>query len=144
MTLFTSVKRLPKQNRTLVKTAIAYLMMAIFCFVFQQVYNLFGHGVTSAALSLIFLYPLLAGVLPFFLLSLLLPQAGKLANARFSFNCYHSGIATLTVGSLLQGIFEIAGTGSPYTVLFLLIGSLFVLIGLVGFAIALRRHSLIA
>lgn len=74
-------------------------------------------------MTYMFLFPLLGGVIPFMILWLrgyprITERSGDPARAgnqyRFFFNSYNSGIATLTVGSLLTGILEIAGTASPY------------------------------
>ena len=51
---------------------------------------------------------------------------------RFSINAYNSGIATLTVGSTLQGVFEIAGTSSPYEMVFAVVGIAFLIAALGG------------
>lgn len=104
------------------KTALVYLFVAGFCIFFDRIYALFGHGVFSAHMSLMFLYPLLGGALPFFLLGRLLSRPGEVALKRASFNCYNSGIAALTVGSLLRGVFDIAGTSSPYCAVFSICG----------------------
>ncbi|MCX5999452.1 MAG: hypothetical protein NTU41_07625 [Chloroflexi bacterium] len=55
---------------------------------------------------------------------------------RFVTNVYSSGIATLTVGSLLRGIFDIAGTSSPYQPVFVVAGVLMVLVGAVCYVAA--------
>ena len=96
------------------RTVIVYLCFSIFAFVVNKVYALFGHGVSSAAMTWMFLYPLLGGGLLYLLLGLLLPRLNRLVGYRLFYNSYNAGIALLTVGSLLQGIMEIAGTSSPY------------------------------
>ena len=120
------------------KTAISYGAVTISCILFAKIYGLFGHGVTSSAMSLMFLFPLLGGLLPFLLLWLIgLPKMqdenadpARLANQyRFFYNSYNSGVATLTVGSLLSGILEIAGTASPYLIAFTIGGWLMLAIG---------------
>lgn len=107
---------------------LVYLAAATFCIVFDEIYALFGHGVRSAAMSLMFLYPLLGGTVPFAGRWLQLrqrPDHGATAEpfGRLAFNSYNSGIATLTVGSMLTGVFDIAGTTNPYLVYFRLIGA---------------------
>lgn len=122
MTLYTSDTDKPKRSAQFRKTAIVYLAVTVFCVIFDRVYALFGHGVFSASMSFMFLYPLLAGVLPFLLLWLFAPQADKVKYYRLFYNCYNSGVATLTVGSMLNGIFEIAGTSSSYVIVFTVCG----------------------
>jgi hypothetical protein len=46
---------------------------------------------------------------------------------RVSYNAYNSGVATLTVASALEGVLEIAGTSSPYTLLLALVGMTFII-----------------
>lgn len=93
---------------------MVYLAITVFCIIFNQIYALFGHGVHSPFMTLMFLFPLLGGVLPFLILSLFVNDPYEIKGYRFSYNCYNSGIAALTSASLLHGIFEIAGTDSPY------------------------------
>lgn len=57
-----------------------------------------------------FLYPLLLGFLP----CLLIAKIGLSAPSTLAAHLYHFGIATITTASILQGILEIAGTGSLY------------------------------
>jgi hypothetical protein len=82
-----------------------------------------------------FLYPLLGGALFYFLLERLKPDMTRFAPFRFGYNSYNSGIATLTVGSFLKGILEIAGTDSPYLVFFTIIGWLFIAVGVIVFVL---------
>jgi len=73
-----------------------------------------------------FAYPLLGGVAVYLL-------AGAISKTRvpgrFAVNAYNSGIVTLTVGSMLKGIFDIAGTSSPYQPVFVVTGWLMLLAG---------------
>lgn len=89
---------------------------------FSQVYALFGHGVRSIAMSLMFLYPLIGGTLVYFLLDALSPQVAGHKRFRLLANLYNSGIATACIGTLLQGVFDIAGTASSWTVLYKAVG----------------------
>jgi hypothetical protein len=78
-----------------------------------------------------FLYPLIGGALLFTALRFLIPQAAGHRYYRLFFNCYNSGIAALTVKSLLEGIFEIAGTSSPYLTAFTVCGWAMLITGLI-------------
>lgn len=118
--MFTSGRR-PRSPRAL-KTALVYLLISGLCVLVNYVYSLYGHGVSSAAMSLMFLYPLLGGALVFALVWLLMPGAQQVPHYRLSVNLYNAGIAALTVGSLLKGVFDIAGTSSPYIVAYRLAG----------------------
>jgi hypothetical protein len=120
---------------------IIYAAVTVFCVAFDKIYALYGHGVYSDSMSLMFLYPLLGGVLVFLLLSLFIPRAGYPEHYRFFCNCYNSGIAALTLGSALNGVFEIAGTSSSYLIVFIVCGCVFSLAGLLGFLIELIRYG---
>ncbi len=128
-----------KPNRQPLKTALVYLGVSALCFLVDKVYALYAHGVASPAMTLLFLYPLLGGSLVFLVLGLVQPWAAAVPRYRAAYNLYNSGIATLSTGSLLQGIFEIAGTSSPYTVLFYVAGGLLIAAGVIGFGIGERR-----
>ncbi|SDN75654.1 hypothetical protein [Acetanaerobacterium elongatum] len=122
------------------KTMLVYLAISVFCIVFDRIYALFGHGVYSASMSLMFLYPLLGGALPFLLLWQFAPQEDSVSHYRLYYNCYNSGIAALTVQSLLNGIFEIAGTASRYLIVFVVCGWVMVAAGLVLYLMGLYRY----
>ncbi len=133
-TLFSSDKH-PIRNRRLLKTALSHLGISAFCILIDRVYTLFGHGVSSASMSLMFLYPLVGGTAVFMLLWLYRAAPERMPRYRASYNLYNSGIATLTVGSMLNGVFEIAGTNSPYITVFWAAGWLLAGIGSIGLII---------
>jgi hypothetical protein len=121
-----------KRGRRAKKAAIVYLILSILSIAFDRLYALCGHGVRSASMSLMFLYPLLGGTLSFMLLWFFSPEAEDRNHSRLFFNLYNSGVAALTAGSLLQGVLDIAGTSSPYIVAYRLLGWLLVGITLTG------------
>ena len=111
------------------KTGITYLILTVVTVIIEKIYRLFGHGVTSPAMTWMFLYPLAGGLL-IYLVSR--TKIGIVDAERFrSFsNLYHSGIATLTVASFLKGVLEIAGTDSVYLPYFYIVGFGMVLFGI--------------
>lgn len=129
MILYISAINNSKQKRQSLKTAVVYLAVSVFCVIFDQVYALFGHGVRSASMSFMFLYPLIGGVL-IFLLQLFIFPAVSDGSYRFFYNSYNSGIAALTIKSMLYGIFEIAGTSSSYLTAFAVCGWMMIITGL--------------
>ncbi len=131
-----------KKSRQAGKTAIAYLAVSVFCIIFNQIYAIFGHGVSSPSMTLMFLYPGLGGSLPFLLLWLFVPEADRVKSYRLFYNSYNSGIAALTLGSLLNGIFEIAGTSSAYSIVFTAAGWAMLLFGLAAYLLRLYEKSL--
>lgn len=126
------IKLKGQQNR-IRKTAVVYFVLSLVAIGVNYIYGLFGHGVHSAAMTWMFLYPLLGGTLFYFLLDRLNSGMTRFVAYRFGYNSYNSGIATLTVGSFLKGILEIAGTNSPYLVFFTIMGWLFIAVGVAIF-----------
>ena len=102
-----------KLNR---RTSRRYFGLFLFMIVFSAVYESQSHHVLSLWMICLPLYPLLLGVLPFYALRRRIPDG-------WSRQLWHCGVATAMAGSCLTGIFEIAGTKMPYTVLFLLVGT---------------------
>lgn len=124
------------------KATLIYLEAAALCILFDRVYALFGHGVSSAAMTFMFLYPLLGGALPFGVCwAAKLHIARPVRCRRLLFNTYNSGVAALTVASALTGVFEIAGTSSPYTVWLTAAGAALCAFGAIGFLIGLLRRN---
>ncbi|MCC8127903.1 MAG: hypothetical protein LIO92_11005 [Clostridiales bacterium] len=95
------------------RNAGIYLVVTAFCVIFYLIYNQFSHGVHSPYMTFLFVWPFCLGAVPSFLVWKIptLPRQG-----RISANLYHSGVAAVTVSSLLRGIFDIAGTASDYQV----------------------------
>jgi hypothetical protein len=104
-------------------TVKIYVFTILFCIVFNYIYSLFGHGVSSPFMSYAFIFSLVLGVVGFIVLGQL-----NLHN-RIAYNLYNAGIATLTVGSILRGIIDIAGADTTYPVYYFLIGAVLVVIG---------------
>ena len=105
-------------------------MLTLLTIVIAKVYGLFGHGVTSPSMTWMFLFPLIGGVAGYSSFRSFLPKNVKANDFRSFSNLYNSGIATLTVGSFLQGILEIAGTNSVYVPYFYVIGAALLVAGL--------------
>lgn len=94
----------------------SYIAGTAFTAVFAAVYNHFGHGVRSLYMDFAWIWPA-AGCLAALILNFLkrpFPEPGRVFLA--------CGTATLTAGSVLQGIFEIAGTNSPFVPVFFAAG----------------------
>lgn len=113
-------------DKGMAKTGFVYLLVSIFCALFGAVYESFSHEVYSYFMLYAFMFPLVGGVLPFFGLAF-----GKFPlSDRISRNLYHSGVATLTVGSLFKGVLEIYGTTNGLVLAYWIIGGIFCLSGL--------------
>ncbi|MBC3888386.1 hypothetical protein GH810_08695 [Acetobacterium paludosum] len=123
--------KIKNHKKKILKTSLIYLVLSLSAIIINYVYGLFGHGVHSSYMTWMFLYPLLGGAILYLLIFLLVPDIARIVEYRMFYNIYNSGIATLTIGSLLKGIFDIAGTSSVYIAVFYAIGELFVAVGLV-------------
>lgn len=122
------------------RTAARYLFAAAVSAVFSAVYEAFSHGVYSAFMIWMFLWPLLGGAIPFGILA----RCRRLPKPPRRSRClYHSGIATLTVGSCMTGIFEIYGTTSGYVAVYWVAGFALAIAGLLCYAwtCAVRRAA---
>lgn len=119
------------QGKHFIKTIVTYLILSVIAIVVNKVYAIFGHGVSSAAMTWMFLYPLLGGALFYLLICGFANKIIKFTGYRLFFNIYNSGIATLTFGSFLQGIMEIAGADSIYLVYYYVVGGLLIATGLI-------------
>ena len=105
--------------------AVLYLLLSIFTVIIDNLYAYFGHGVRSDSMTFMFLYPLLGGTVLYFLIDVIMPDVKRKRGYRLFLNLYNAGIATLTTGSFLNGILEIAGTDSPFTIVFFITGWIF-------------------
>jgi hypothetical protein len=115
------------------KTAAIFLAASLFCVIVNLIYGRYGHGVHSDHMTFMFGYPLLGGAAVYLLIGAL-PKAWL--PGRFAINAYNSGIATLTVGSALRGVFDIAGTSSPYQLVFTIAGIAMISLGVLGYFVA--------
>lgn len=82
-----------------------------------------------------FLYPLLGGALYLYILQF------KIKINRFFINIHNSGIATLTIASFLQGVFEIAGTNSAFLIYYKYIGFLFIIYGFIYLCLLTKKNK---
>lgn len=120
-------------KRQMGKTGFVYLLASLFCIFFGAVYEYFSHEVYSGFMIYAFVFPLAGGALPFLALAL---YGGRRLPGRASRNLYSSGIAALTVGSLMEGALEIYGTTNDILRVYWVAG-----VGLVGAAIFIHLIS---
>lgn len=120
-----------KQSKHFRKTILTYLVLSLFAIVINKVYGIFGHGVSSPAMTWMFLYPLIGGVLFYFLIYGFAKKIINFNGYRLFFNIYNSGIAALIFGSFLKGVMDIAGADSIYLVFYYVVGGLFIIVGLI-------------
>lgn len=111
-----------------------YLLVSIVCAAFGAIYELFSHEVYSYFMLYAFLFPLICGTLPFFVLAcsrVRLPD-------EIACKLYHAGIAALNVGSLFTGVLEIYGTTNRLTAVYWIVGAGLVVCGVGKYLFSLR------
>lgn len=81
-----------------------------------------------------FVFPLVGGWLPFFGLSFTRLENAPSLHSRY---LYHAGIATLTLGSIVQGVLDIYGTTNQLQPVYWYVGAVFVGAGITAFAVDL-------
>lgn len=113
--MFTSDTERMDAVRRWLKADAAWTLL---CAVFSAVYEAFSHDVISLWMVLLFLFPLLGGVLPaaICLKRNRAPQAMPLA-------LWRSGTAILGVGSCIRGVLAIYGTTSNYQMVYWVAGT---------------------
>lgn len=89
-----------------------YLLLSLFAWIFNFVYSLFSHGVTSGFMANIYLV-LLIGAVFYFLLHQI-PGVRRRPLYRVFVNTLNTSVAVLVVGMALRGIIDIAGSSSQY------------------------------
>lgn len=109
------------------RTGFLYLFISVFCILFGAVYEYFSHEVYSYFMLYAFVFPFIGGVLPFFWIAF----EQRPIPDRASRNLYHSGIASLTIGSLFKGVLEIYGTANRLVSVYWVLGTLFLLTGII-------------
>ncbi len=105
-------------DRSCATLALRDLLATALIGVFGMVYEHFGHGVYSAFMACAFLIPLLGGALPCLVHAL----HGRRPWPVWAVRLHHWGLATLTVGSLFQGVLEIYGTTNRLVLVYLIVG----------------------
>lgn len=101
----------------------------LFCILFSSVYNRFGHGIISIYMNGMFFIPLLLGAIPYGIDLFFIKKWGKVRGAMYAYNL---GVLTWTMGSMLKGIFQIAGTASSYIAIYWFAGAILIMIGIGG------------
>ena len=114
------------------KLILIDLFAALFCAVFGAVYERFSHGVYAYGMIYAFAFPLVLGVLPLLLITMLRAPYPN----RFARSVYHAGIATLTVGSLVSGALEIYGTTNPLTLVYWIAGGVLTALGAAAYLVS--------
>ncbi|MEA5038262.1 MAG: hypothetical protein VB086_00330 [Clostridiaceae bacterium] len=109
-------------KQALRRSARNYLLFAVFCGIFSTVYEHFSHGVYSPFMVCLFGIPLLGAAAPW-LISLI----GRRAPSRTVCALWGCGVATLSAGCCLRGVFDIYGGSAPLLWVYWIAGGVFVL-----------------
>ncbi len=126
-------------NRTFIKIAFYYLLISIFTACFGAVYEAFSYGVYSYFMLYAFAFPLAGGCLPFFILGLW--HHDKKMPPALCADLYHSGIATLTVGSVIRGVLDIYGTTNYLLNYYWIAGIILIFSSILGYFIVHRANE---
>lgn len=109
-------------RKHIAKTGYVYLLVSLFCALSGAIYEYFSHDVYSGYMVYAFMFPLAGGALPF----LSMAQLCRKLPGMFAMKIYHSGIATLTLGSIITGVLEIYGTTNVLVKFYWYIGLLLI------------------
>jgi len=112
------------------KTALVMLGFSVFTFVFHKVYAHYSHGVDSASMQSMYLTLLVLGAIFYSVLGFIKPDITRLSGYRGFTNLYNMGLATVVTGQLIQGIVEVAGTGSKYIRFYYVVGTTAMCLGI--------------
>ena len=125
-----------EDSKKIMMPAAIYAGVTLFCAVFSIIYNIFAHGVHSPYMTWLFVWPLVLGVAVEIVAGIIRQKTDGGRVADIAECIYNSGVAALTVSSMLRGIMDIAGTGSVYQVWMLYAGTVMAAAGAVIFAVA--------
>ena len=117
-----------------VKRSVMYFCISMFCAVFGGIYEIFSHGVYSNYMMYAFLFPLIGGTL----YNLILYSLRLRLQRGLSLIFYNTGIAALTIGSIVRGILDIYGTDNILANVYRYAGVVFVFLGVVFYALDRR------
>ena len=128
--MYTSVNKDVKNK--FVKRSVMYFCISIFCAAFGGIYEIFSHGVYSNYMMYAFLFPLIGGAL----YNLILYCFSRLSLQRgLSLIFYNTGIAALTIGSIVRGILDSYGTDNILANVYWYAGAILVCLGVVFYAV---------
>ncbi len=117
-------------KKACIKTALVYILISIIVALFGAIYELFSHEVYCYFMIYAFAFPLVGGALPYLVGGLLscIMHPGTITR-----NLYNSGIATLTLGSVMQGIVNIYGTTNSLIKLYWIAGITLTITGIMSY-----------
>jgi hypothetical protein len=124
-----SKKPIPNQRKRAARISFSYLSISILCALLGAIYELFSHEIYSYYMIYAFAFPLVGGAYPFLIIALTNIHFPK----RVTLNMYNSGIATLTFGSIFEGILYIYGTTNRLSQIYWIVGIAFVVVAIIKY-----------
>ena len=115
-----------------------YVFVSVFCLVFSIVYESFSHNVYSPYMVFAVAFPLIGGAA---VAEILLKLPAAFHPRRMTVRLYNSGIAALTLGSVVRGVLDIYGTENPLVTCYAVVGIAFAAAGIVCWMIAVFRRD---
>ena len=109
------------------RTMLVYAGVTAFCLVFCAIYEIFSFGEHSLYMRMMFMIPLLGGLLPFGLMAV---SENPPSISRGAFNLWNSGLAVHVSGCLVRGIIEISGRVCDYDSYYWIVSGIFLAIAL--------------
>lgn len=116
------------------KRALIGLGLTLFVYIFGVVYHQFSHGVISSNMAMAW-GPVAAAAGIYLIVWLIIPAVSKRPYYRLSVNLFNAATAWQTLGMILRGVIDIAGSSSPYLIAYPYIA--LVLYGLSGLSVVL-------
>lgn len=130
MILFSLV--INKNQEILKRLEFRFLLVSLLCMLFGAVYEHFSHEVYSGYMLYAFVIPLVGGTFVTFLLD---HFSKKTMPGKTVFFLYSAGIATLTVGSIFEGVLEIYGTTNHLIIVYPVVGFCLLLSSIIAYTI---------
>ncbi|ETP72351.1 hypothetical protein UYO_1682 [Lachnospiraceae bacterium JC7] len=123
------------KNRRLAMSKVRrYLISTIATALFGAIYEYFSFGVFSYYMLYAFSFPLVFGLLPWFMIAM---DNRSFIGAGFpqqmTCNLWGAGITTLTVGAVFHGALDIYGTTNALSKYYFIVGALLLLIAVMAF-----------
>lgn len=119
-------------DRSVLRPAVGCILVSAACAAASAVYQAFGYGVTSRAISLAFVVPLVGGALHLLLWTLVKRPTTLSPLMQLWQGVLFCGLATVAAGLYLQGVVEIAGVDGGWEAWFYIVGACVSLLGATG------------
>jgi peptidoglycan/LPS O-acetylase OafA/YrhL len=106
------------------RNSFVYLLIALLLALTGFIYEHFSHDIYSYSMMYAFSVPLVLGTL----LNMILERLRAHSPGSLTRQLWHCGVATLTIGLLVSGVFQIYGSASIWINVYYPVGALLLLI----------------